>query len=150
MPAPIFMAWTASVLGTSAFGLIASRRPGAAVALTVAAQRPAEGPGSPPADPPGQCRAPRRAGDPPLVYVTDPSGAVIRGCVLSRSPVGLRLRVEWYIPKGTLILVQAADAPGLAAPAAATVWMCRPMDVLYEVGCQFTTRPPVSTLLTFG
>jgi hypothetical protein len=71
--------------------------------------------------------------------------------VLNRSADGLRLQVEWYIPIGTPIQVQAADGlGGIGASAEATVWTCKPMDVLCEVRCRFTTQPPASTLLTFG
>lgn len=72
------------------------------------------------------------------------------GSVLSRSPRGLRLRVGWYIREGTMVLVQAPDAPVPAAPVAATVTLCRPMGVLYEIGVQFTERPTATTLLTFA
>ncbi|HEY1377305.1 MAG TPA: hypothetical protein VGF55_10950 [Gemmataceae bacterium] len=95
-------------------------------------------------------RPARRAADPTIVHITDATGSVFGGSVLSRSPWGLRLRVGWYMPEGTEILVQAADAAVPAPPVAATVLKCRPMGVLYEVGCQFAKRPPASTLLTFA
>ncbi|HEY1375403.1 MAG TPA: hypothetical protein VGF55_01335 [Gemmataceae bacterium] len=72
------------------------------------------------------------------------------GSVLSRSPWVLRLRVGWYMREGTPILVQAADVPVPAPPVAAKVTLCRPMGVVYEVGCQFIERPPAATLITFA
>jgi hypothetical protein len=133
MPAIVFTAWSASVIAMSALGLMTTRRPAAAPVVQQHA----------PAPPPvGQYMTNRRVSDHELVYITDPTGRVIRGWVLSRSADGFRLQIEWHIATGTPIQVQATDGlGGVGPPVAVTVWRCRPMDVLYEIGCRYTHRP---------
>jgi hypothetical protein len=152
------LALTFTVLATAAVGLHATRLPAAvptppAAPAPVAAAAVKQLPGCPEPlspDPDSRRRPGRPAANPTLVRVIDPTGAAVRGCVLSCSVVGLRLRVERPVPKGTVVWVEACHAPAGASPAEATVRSCRPMDVLYEVGCQFTSRPRPSILVLFG
>ncbi|HEY1376290.1 MAG TPA: PilZ domain-containing protein [Gemmataceae bacterium] len=143
-----------TVLATAAAGLQLARRPADAAAPAVAAaaevREVAVGGDLLLPDPDTRRRPYRRVANPTLVRITDPAGAVVRGCVLNSSTVGLHLRVERPIPKGAVVRVQACHAPNGASAAEATVRLCRPMDVLYEVGCQFTAPPRPSVLVLFS
>jgi hypothetical protein len=100
-------------------------------------------------DPETRRRPCRRGGNRTLVRLTDSTGTTVRGCVLKYSTVGLHLRVERPIPTGRLVRVQACHSPAGDA-AQATVRLCRRTKVLYEIGCEFTSRPRPSVLVQFG
>lgn len=94
----------------------------------------------------------RRRGKVIEVFIATPETKEepIRGLVLDRSMNGLGLACDYELPVGTVISVLPVEAETMVPWVDVQVRNCRHNGTHWDVGCQFVTVPPYSTLLLFG
>ncbi len=94
----------------------------------------------------------RREGQPVAVQLASPAfhGSTRQGWVLDRSTGGLRIRIDTAVAPGTAMQILAANAPDTTPWVTAIVRNCKPVDRVFEIGCEFETTPPWNVLLLFG
>jgi hypothetical protein len=94
----------------------------------------------------------RRKGKVIEVFIATPETKEepIRGLVLDRSMNGLGLAVDYELPVGKVLSVVPVEADPMVPWVDVQVRNCRHNGTHWDVGCQFVTVPPYSTLLLFG
>jgi hypothetical protein len=94
----------------------------------------------------------RRVGNPVEVLVCDAEfkAAPLRGWVVDRSRLGVRLSVAEKYPNGTILQVRPAASPDAVPWQAVEVRNAQPNETTWELGCQFTSEPSWEVLLLFG
>jgi hypothetical protein len=94
----------------------------------------------------------RRRGNPVGVLLTDADGKgePIRAVVINRSAGGLGLEIDRPLDVGMIVSVRVVNAPVTVPWVQVQVRVCRQVDEMWEVGCQFLKAPPWSVMLLFG
>jgi len=94
----------------------------------------------------------RRRGKVIQVYIATPENKAepILGLVIDRSMNGLGLAVDNELPVGAMLSLLPVEAEEMVPWVDVQVRNCRHTGSQWDVGCQFVTVPPYSTLLLFG
>jgi hypothetical protein len=94
----------------------------------------------------------RRVGNPVEVLVCDAEfkTAPVRGWVVDRSRMGIRLSLTEKQENGTLLQVRPSTAPENIAWQNVQVRNAQQNEDNWEMGCQFTNEPSWEILLLFG
>lgn len=164
---PSWMIWTSLALATAALGLIvfAWRKPRQIVTSQAPANMP---PATEPPPPPPLAVAPmplapfnraterrvgfRRVGNPVEVLVCDLEfkSPPVRGWVVDRSRLGVRLSLAEKVANGTILQIRPSNAPDNIPWQAIEVRNAQPGEQAWELGCQFASEPSWEVLLLFG
>ena len=164
---PGWIVWTSLTLAMAAAGLLifAGRRPKPKVIVLPPVVLP---PSEEPAPPPPLAVAPmplspfnraaerrigyRRVGNPVEALVCDAEfkTAPVRGWIVDRSRMGIRLSLNEKKENGTIMQVRPTTAPENIPWQSVQVRNAQQNEEVWEMGCQFTTEPSWEVLLLFG
>jgi hypothetical protein len=94
----------------------------------------------------------RRVGNPVEVLVSDAEfrAPPVRGWVVDRSRLGVRLSLAEKVANGTILQLRPSNAPESVPWQAVEVRNAQPGEQSWELGCQFTSEPSWEVLLLFG